>query len=341
MYKRNIVFVVLLVLVAVGFFLMEMNIHTYGTNTGAVLLSLVASYLMFSFTIVNIDEASMMTEWGKPVGNKPAGWYFTPLGVVKIRKEKGTIFQDELPADPEKIYRGDGNPPDGMFPPIRVKFGQKNSADRALEEDPYNIPMVAEVVPVVSWHIDDATTFFRVMGDVGNCRKNMADKAVELFADKLAHMTPAKAALRLSKISQKLEIKLKAETATWGIVIDDAYIKPIIFAHELNDAVVKVKIADQNAKATVITAGAEKKKRIEEATGDAEAIKLKADADGHRLVVTGLAQTDGSGKITELNPDANVRVQAEALKELSKVTGTLVLGDATTMLGIGKKGGNQ
>ncbi len=50
------------------------------------------------------------------------------------------------------------------------------------------------------------------------------------------------------------------------------------------------------------------------------------------LVDTGLAEVDSSGNITQLKPDANVRVSAEALKELSKVTGTLVLGDDVTKI---------
>jgi len=43
------------------------------------------------------------------------------------------------------------------------------------------------------------------------------------------------------------------------------------------------------------------------------------------LVDTGLARTDASGNIIELIADANTRLSTEALKELSKLKGTLVL----------------
>ncbi|HEY4494421.1 MAG TPA: hypothetical protein VJB95_03290 [Candidatus Paceibacterota bacterium] len=54
------------------------------------------------------------------------------------------------------------------------------------------------------------------------------------------------------------------------------------------------------------------------------------------LVDTGLAKVDEKGNITDLVPDANVRVGAEALKELAKLKGTLVTGEGgvQAMLGL-------
>lgn len=338
---RTIVIAILATLTLISMTLMKTGVNIYNINTGAILLALVIAYLVFCFGTVEPDEVAMMTVWGKPVKNLGKGVYFAPAGIVSVRKESGTIFQDELPADPEMIYRGEDKPPAGMYPPIRVKFGQPDPKDTALADDPYNVPMVAEVVPVVSWHITDAITFFQVMGTTANCRKQMADKAVEVFGNKFAKITPAKAALALGKTSKDLEKKLRGETIGWGIQIDDAFVKPIIFSHALNKAVESVGQAREAAKATVLTAEGEKKKRIEEATGAAEAVRLSAAAEKARLVSTGLAKTDASGNITELVPDANIRVQTEAIKDLGKVTGTLVLGNPNTMLGIPAKGGDK
>lgn len=265
----------------------------------------------------------MMLEWGVPVGNIGPGWYFTPKGFASIKKEVGTIFQDELPADPEKIYREDGKVPDGMFPPIRIKFGQPRPTegpsvdpmDVLLKDDPYNVAMVAEVVPVVSWHITDATTFFTVAGDVANCRKMMADKATGLFNIAFASVTPAKAILGLKKTSTKLKVKLEKETKSWGIEINDAYVKPFIFGHGLNKAVESVSISQQEAKA-----------RVHEEEGKAKSVRIAMAAEKERLIETGLAKTDASGtKITELVPNANTKVMAEAI---GKVTGTIVFGQS-------------
>lgn len=336
--KILIVAVGLIILATTSIVLMMVGVEAYGINIGIILLAFVASYLVFSYTIVHVGEVGMMTEWGKPIGEETLAptWYFTPLGIVSVRKELGTVFQDELPADPEKIFRlpegskDDGKIPEGMFPPIRVKFGQpKKNDNQRLKDDPYNVAMVAEVVPVVSWRINNATMFFRVMGDVANCRQILADKAVELFGDEFANVTPAKAALTLNKTSEKLETMLKneAQTKNWGIEIKDAYVKPFIFTHALNASVIGVSIAQQNAKAT-----------IHQAEGVAKGVEIAAGAEKIRLIKTGLAKKDAAGEITELSPDANTRVTADAVKELAKVTGTLVLGgDLKTMLDVGKE----
>ncbi len=327
----------LIILIVIGIVLIMVGVETYGVNTGIILLALVASYLVFSYTIVPVGKVGMMTVWGKPTGDETLAptWYFTPLGIVSIRTEAGTVFQDELPADPEKIYRlpegakDDGKIPEGMFPPIRVKFGQPKKNDNPrLKDDPYNVAMVAEVVPVVSWRINNATMFFTVMGDVTNCRQILADKAVELFGDEFANITPAKAALTLNKTSEKLETMLKneAQTKNWGIEIKDAYVKPFIFTHALNTSVIGVSIAQQNARAT-----------IHQAEGAAKAVEISAGAEKTRLIKTGLAKKDATGEIIELLPDAKTKASMDALRE-TKI-GTLVLGgDPTkTMLSIGEE----
>lgn len=310
-----------------------------------IVLGFVVAYIIFSFGTVKADEVAMLSFFDRPVRNLHKGLYFAPWGIYSVKKERGTEFQDELPADPENIFRQDDKEkvPPGMFPPIRVKFGSPDPNDpEPLKSDPYNIAMVAEVVPVVSWRIEDPCTFFQVLGSVENCKKILTDKAVEVFGDEFSRVTPAKASLELAVNSQKLENKLVAETTggRWGIKVTDAYIKPFIFSHGLNTAVVEVKIADQAARATVITAGAERVKRREEATGTAEGVLVLSDADRQRLIRTGLAKADASGNITELVPEANVKAIAEALGGLKNVKGTLVLGDIKTMLGI-EKGGKQ
>lgn len=330
-FARLVIGVSLIFLVVVSFMLMAGKIETHGANAGKIILALVVAYMIFSFRIIHQGEVGMMSVLGTPKKNVGPGFYFTPAGLVQIRIVAGTMFQDELPADSEKIFRGDGAVPDGMFPPIRVKFGQpgptngadpeENKINTSLKEDPYNVAMVAEVVPVACWNVDNPMKFFATMGSIENCKRILTDKTIETFGDEFAKMTPARAMLKLKAISEGLEktLEKEAEEKDWGIKINDAYVKPIIFTHELNTAVVKVSVAQQNAKAV-----------IHEAEGNAKAVKITANAEKMRLTTTGLAKTDNTGKIIELIPDAHTRVSAEAIKELSKVTGTLVLGQGVT-----------
>lgn len=306
---------------------------------GAILLALIVSVLIFSFRVTTVLEVAMLMVLGKPIKNLKPGPCFAPPFLTEIRKEGAAIFQNELPADPEKIFRGEGTAPDGMFPPIRIKFGQPDPSDTALVDDPYNVPMVAEVVPVVSWKIVDATKFFTEMKTVENCRQNLADLAVTSFGDDLAGMTPAKASQDLKAVNSKLKAELEEKTAEWGIEIKDAFLKPFIYSHGLNKAVEGVSIAGQEAKATVLTSEGDKVKEINRATAAAEGVRLATIAEKNRLTELGLVETDNSGKIIKLVPDANTKAQTDALAKLAQVKGTLVLGDASTMLGIGKKEG--
>lgn len=321
MTKRALVAIALMVLGIIGTLLMVYKVNILYINTGIVLHGLEVAYLIFSFTIIAVGKVGMLQEWGVPVGNKGPGWYFTPPGFASIKKELGTIFQDELPSDPEKIFREDGKVPEGMFPPIRIKFGQPGPTeglsvdpiDVLLKDDPYNVAMVAEVVPVVSWHIVDATTFFAVTKDVANCRKMMADKAVGLFNIEFAGVTPAKAMLGLNETSTNLRTKLRKETKSWGIKINDAYVKPFIFGHGLNKAVEAVSISQQGAKA-----------KVHEEEGKAAGVRIAMTAEKERLIETGLAKTDATGKkIIELLPNPNTKVMAE---NIGKITGTVVFG---------------
>ena len=186
--------------------------------------------------------------------------------------------------------------------------------------------MVAEVVPVVAWYISNAIMFFGVIGDVANCRKMLADKAEQTFGQDFAGMTPAKASLTLDTTSAEMKVQLERITKTWGITIQDGYVKPIIYSHELNKSVESVSLAREGAKAAVL-----------EADGKGKAVERAADAEKARLIRTGLAKTNDKGDIIKLLPDANTRVNAEAVKALAGLTGTLVLGrDVTPVINVQK-----
>jgi len=284
MKNKTIILLVIIILLSiipiVSILLIIRKAQVLGINIGVILLVLKVSYLILSFGTVKMGEVAVILFLGKPILEPKPGPYLALLGLMSVRKEKGTFFQDELPAEPENIFRGDGSAPDGMFSPIRVKFGMpdKDNDDKKLAEDPYNVAIVAEVVPVVAWRIASPIVFFEKMGTIENCKKILSDKAIETFGGDFSTMTPAKALLDLRKISQKMEKQLREATEPWGIELKDAYVKPFNFSHSLNDAVVDVVKAEQKAKAIVKTAGAERQKRIEEGIGTAEAERLLLEA---------------------------------------------------------------
>jgi regulator of protease activity HflC (stomatin/prohibitin superfamily) len=315
---------VFILLTAISISLMLSGWKIMDVNVGAVLLTFIAAYFVFSFGSVRGNEVGVMTKFGEPIRNLGKGLYFAPLGIFSVIKFPGTIIEDELPGPPEKIHRDpfkedqDVTPekvPEGMFPPIRVKFGSPKPDDtEELKKDAYNIAMVAEVPPVISWQITNPMMFWETVGDVENCRKIMEDRAVALFGAEFAKITPAKAALNLTETSQKLKKLLMEETKNLGITIIDALVKPFVFSHKLNRAVINVVVEERNARAREI-----------DAVGKANATKTIAAAERYRLLQVGLAKLDGENMV--LVPDANVLAQTDAIKELAKTTGTLVLGD--------------
>lgn len=333
----NLVRAVLAILVATSVGLIVFKVEVVkNVNAGAILLALVVVYLIFSFNTVKTNEVAMVEVFGKPIKILSPGLCFIPAGISQIFRESANLFQDELPADPEKIFRNDDKEkvPTGMFPPIRIKFGSEIEGDQEVsKDDPYNIPMVAEVVPVISWKITNMMVFRKVFGETSKVRQILSDRVVGVCSEDFSKVTPAKALINLKNTSQKLEDEFKKTIekleGNGGIELSGAYIKQILFSHDLNKAVTEVKEAEQRAKAVV-----------HQADGEAKAVVLKANAEKERLVKTGLAKVDSNGNITELVPDADTRVKTEALRELAKVQGTLVLGDTSTMLGINnsKKG---
>ncbi len=122
-------------------------------------------------------------------------------------------------------------------------------------------------------------------------------------------------------------------------------------AKELMDSYAQVTIADEIGKAKVKTAQKDAEVVRELAKGDADGLrtkslgeadalrtKAKGEADAYEtnqkkivlwrkkyLIDTGLAKVDTKGDIVELIPEANIKIGADAIKELASLTGTLVL----------------
>jgi regulator of protease activity HflC (stomatin/prohibitin superfamily) len=315
---RKVIFYYLSVIIATGILaliIFWLELDSSGINIPILLLGIEVGLLFFSFGKVNTDEVAAMFYFGRPIGNLEPGWYFAPIFFYSVKKENGAFFQDELPAEPEDIFRGDGPTPEGKFPPIRIKFGMpRNDDDETLKNDPYNVSIVADVVPVVAWRITDPILFFTKMKTVENCRKILSDRAIAVCGDKLSTMTPAKALQNLRDISEELEKVLKASVVGWGIEIKDAFLKPFNFSHGLNDAVVGVVKADLKRQETIKESEGSRIKLINEGVG-------KADAEEKML----LARAKGESEIKKLILEVE-RINLEKVIKLGETdTGQLVL----------------
>lgn len=104
-------------------------------------------------------------------------------------------------------------------------------------------------------------------------------------------------------------------------------------AKNLMDAFANKAIVEQEGNAKIIKAEKEKAAKKINAEGDAIAFEINQEKivlwRKKYLVDTGLAEVDDEGNIIKLVPDANIKVSAEAIKELSKLTGTLVFDNSS------------
>ncbi|MDP2665428.1 MAG: hypothetical protein Q8P23_02120 [bacterium] len=233
-------------------------------------------YLAASLRIVGPKELGCVLFLGRPWRNVSSGWVFVPLLICWLVTETRLVIQDELPAEPEKIYRASEGDPEGstvppelqalgMRPPIRVTFAGRNEEKNTTlglninKDDPYDNRMTEEVVPVIRWRIGDFKTFLTVIGSVDEAKRQMEDTCVKMFTEELTKVSPAVALLLISEYSLKLQTAIEKlvhgdRTDTnpgWGIHLESAQIKAIRFSKTLNVAVQNVVVQERNKMAKI------------------------------------------------------------------------------------------
>lgn len=220
-------------------------------------------YTIFSFRTVGPTELGAILFFGKPIKVVSSGLVFVPLGVCQLAKETRLTIQDELPGDPEKIYRGDGPAPAGMFPPIRIPFANKPKG-----EDPLYRRVTAEVIPVIRYRISDYILFLTTIGSIEAAKKQMEDSTIALCMRELTKIPVAEALIGLQEFNQKLQETIENLVHPWGVEVRTAQIKLINFHHDLNQAIANVPEAEFEAKVLAKKAEGEKRKRQLEGEGN-------------------------------------------------------------------------
>lgn len=251
--------------------------HGAEWNWGLALFLALVLYTIASFKTVGPTELGARLFLGRPIDQVSSGFVFVPTGIFTLELATRLVVQDELPSDPENIFRGDGPTPKGMFPPIRIPFGPPSKDDGIPSDDPYNTRMVAEVVPVITWHIEDFVMFLTTIGSVTEARRQMEDAAIAMLTEAFAKITPAAALKDLATHSEDLKKAIDEKVLGWGINLKSSKIKPINFSHTLNTAILEVPEATVKAKAAIIIAEGEKRKRTLEGEGAGAAEKAVLD----------------------------------------------------------------
>lgn len=259
------------------------NVFRYNWDWGLFLFLMMGIYTIRGFGIIDPEEKAGLIFLGWYIKDLSPGPAFAPPIISKIMKEKGRDIQMELPADPEKIYRGEGNPDEGMFPPIRITFGPYNPSEGIPEDDPYNRRLTQEVVPIVTVRIKNFKAFYVIIGDREHLREYLGDASVAMLLEEFTKITPAVALRDIAKYNKKLKDAISERVGEngsddwWGIEIVKAEIKLINFSHTLNEAVQSIAEEVAKKKAGIIQAEGEKQKKILKGEGDGAAEKSLLD----------------------------------------------------------------
>ncbi len=282
-------------ILTLGLWLSPTTIFGADWNWGWIMFLAVILYTIASLRTIGPTELGARILFGKPLDNVYSGFVFVPFGIFELKTAPCIFIQSELPSDPENIYRGNGEVPKKMFPPIRIPFGIPKTpvdGDGTLEDDPYNQRMTQEVVPVITWKIDDFVTFLVNIGSVEEAKRQMEDVSIANLTEAFAKITPAVVLTGLVTFSKDLMVAIETSTSEWGISIRGAKIKAINFNHELNESIIGVSQAHVTAKAAIIKAEGEKKAAIIKAEGEKKKRLLEGEGAGaaEKAVLAGRAE---------------------------------------------------
>lgn len=241
-------------------------------NWFEIVVACLLLYSAASLRIVGPKELGCVLLFGRPLRKISSGLVIVPFGIYTLVTETSLVIQDELPAEPDKIYRGSSEdivgetvPKDlqllGFKPPIRITFSDYDKTEsedtdkngRVIsQDDPYNKRLTAEVVPVIRWRIEDFIIFMGIIGSIDEARKQMEDTCVKIFTQQLTKVSPAIALCRIGQYSEDLQAKIEQLTNSWGVKIESAEIKAINFSQKLNDAVQNVVVQERAKKANIL-----------------------------------------------------------------------------------------
>ncbi len=210
-------------------------------------------FIVSWFNIVGKKQRGAVYFFEKPLYNAGRGIHFIPWLICELDANSRTYFEDELPANPEKIHRVKRGEPDsvpvellekGYKPPLRITFtgltkkeikARKKSREEGIDvDDPLEERITVEVPGIVIWRIVDLIVFTQTIGDEAEAQKQMGDVFISMMTTELSKVTLKKFLETKESYDGRLEYSLKELTKSWGIEIITARTKEYRGSRELN-----------------------------------------------------------------------------------------------------------
>lgn len=217
------------------------------------LLTVLFHFIVSWFNIVGKKERGSVYFFERPLYNTGRGIHFIPWLVCTLDVNSRTYFEDELPANPEKMHRvargeQDFVPPElveqGFKPPLRITFRgltkeelleRKQSRTDGIDvDDPFEERVTVEVPGIVIWRIVDLIMFTQTIGDEVEAQKQMGDVFILMMTTELSKVTLKKFLETKEEYDGKLKAGLTTLTESWGIEIITAGTKEYKGSRRLN-----------------------------------------------------------------------------------------------------------
>lgn len=276
--------------VILGFFVTTKDTFV---NLGVIALILQALYTLASLRIIGPEEIGARIFFGRPLNNLRSGLTFVPLFLFSLVRASKSVIHQEIPTDPEHIWRGDTaltqqQIDEGFRPPIRVTFRGKKGSNEPLEQE-----LTSEVIPVVRWYIIDLCSFISRIVTIMRAKTQIEDVAVGFCTKQLVQKTLREAINTMHDLGKELQDEIEDLVHDWGVRVDRAFFKQLPLAHKLNIAIQRASLRIGVAKGVVAEAKGTKRKLIleGEGRGGAERAVLNGRAAGLRTMVDQLDLT--------------------------------------------------
>ena len=273
-------------------------------------------YLGLSLQSVGVDYIGVKLFFGKPIQEVDSGLALVPLGLFSLEKAKKTVIQFEIPAEPELVQKDSQDRIEkGKKAPVRIvqasaegavyydengenpkRWSDLEQSEKAsLASDPLHSRITSEVSGIVRFRIRKGhfIQLLQVTGSMEDAQKQIEDAVVVAWQDLMSTMTLGHSLARKGFISQRVFEAVKIRVGeregkdgkrqpSWGVDILETPVKLIDPGEKVNTQIALTAASVAEKQEIVTRAEGEKRKRVLEGEGVAEArrVLLEAEAAG-------------------------------------------------------------
>ena len=283
-------------------------------NWGIVSIIFQILYTIASIKIIGVDEQAAVIFLGRPLFGIMSGPFYAPMGPCWPLRETRLTIEEEIPAEPEKVWHGDEEKepmPEKKVPPIRITYKEDPES-----KDPLCKRITSEPSFAVRYRIINIVSFVTVIGSREQAKRQMEDTITAAASAELAKRTVANVLESWTDINKRLKNAVDILVGSWGINVESCRLKQLGLSPNLNSALSKMAQASANRVAIV-----------EEAKGNQEKVILLAKAEETRLSLEG----QGRGKAIQKELFSRAKGLEEQARRLgrSKLGPIVIAADAT------------